>query len=82
MLFNSLAKLKQLNDDTVVLTGHGSGSACGKNIQGGTHSTMGAQKDTNYALADTMTQECLIETLCTNVAAPQNWFNNVIKQNC
>ena len=41
LMYSSVQKLKQLDDSVVVLTGHGSGSPCGKNIQGGTHCTIG-----------------------------------------
>jgi len=40
MLYESIQYLKQLPDDTVVLPGHGAGSACGKKIQKGTISTI------------------------------------------
>jgi hydroxyacylglutathione hydrolase len=43
-------KLLQLPDDTRVFPAHGAGSACGKNLSTETVSTMGEQRETNYAL--------------------------------
>lgn len=51
MLYDSLQdKLKVLPDDVIVFPGHGAGSACGKNLGNETRSTIGAQKQSNYAL--------------------------------
>ncbi len=44
-------KLLTLPDATRVFPAHGAGSACGKNISTETSSTIGDQKQTNYALA-------------------------------
>jgi glyoxylase-like metal-dependent hydrolase (beta-lactamase superfamily II)/rhodanese-related sulfurtransferase len=50
-LYNSLRdKLLPLPDATVVYPGHGAGSACGKNLSTETTSTMGTQRELNYAL--------------------------------
>lgn len=43
-LFDSLQKLKKLNDDCVVFPGHGAGSPCGKKISSDTSSTIGKEK--------------------------------------
>ncbi len=43
-------KLMPLPDATRVYPAHGAGSACGKNLSTDTWSTMGEQKETNYAL--------------------------------
>jgi glyoxylase-like metal-dependent hydrolase (beta-lactamase superfamily II)/rhodanese-related sulfurtransferase len=51
MLFDSLQnKIKTLPDEVVVYPAHGAGSACGKNLSSETTSTIGAQKQSNYAL--------------------------------
>ena len=51
MLFDSLhAKLMPLPDATEVWPAHGAGSACGKNLSTELISTMGEQRETNYAL--------------------------------
>ena len=50
-LYESLHnKLMPLPDATRVYPAHGAGSACGKNLSTDTWSTMGEQKETNYAL--------------------------------
>lgn len=51
MLYDSLHdKLMTLPDATRVYPAHGAGSACGKNLSTERWSTIGDQKDTNYAL--------------------------------
>ena len=50
-LYDSLHnKLMTLPDATRVYPAHGAGSACGKNLSADLWSTMGQQKETNYAL--------------------------------
>lgn len=50
-LYDSLhTKLMVLPDATRVYPGHGAGSACGKNLSTDTWSTIGDQRETNYAL--------------------------------
>jgi rhodanese-related sulfurtransferase len=43
-------KILPLHDDILVYPAHGPGSSCGKNLGPNTHSTIGEQKQTNYAL--------------------------------
>lgn len=50
MLFHSLQKLRDLPDSTLVYPAHGAGSMCGKNLSKETVSTIGEQKQFNYAL--------------------------------
>lgn len=51
-LYESLhEKLLRLPDATRVYPAHGAGSACGKNLSTATVSTLGEQRETNYALA-------------------------------
>lgn len=50
-LYDSLhGKLMPLPDSTRVYPAHGAGSACGKNLSSDTWSTMGEQRESNYAL--------------------------------
>ena len=50
-LYDSLhQKLLPLPDETLVYPAHGAGSMCGKNLSSDTFSTMGQQRETNYAL--------------------------------
>lgn len=51
MLYDSIHnKLLKINDDVIIYPAHGAGSACGKNIGKETYSTIGEQKQHNYAL--------------------------------
>ncbi len=51
MLYDSLhTKLLTLPDETLVYPAHGAGSMCGKNLSSDTVSTMGVQRQYNYAL--------------------------------
>ncbi len=51
MLYNSIeTKIKKLPDTTKVFPAHGAGSACGKNLSTELVSTIGEQRETNYAL--------------------------------
>ncbi|HLW77509.1 MAG TPA: MBL fold metallo-hydrolase [Bryobacteraceae bacterium] len=51
LLYDSLhTKLLTLPDETLVYPAHGSGSLCGKQLSSDTVSTLGAQRQMNYAL--------------------------------
>jgi glyoxylase-like metal-dependent hydrolase (beta-lactamase superfamily II) len=50
MLYDSLARLRNLPDETLVYPAHGAGSMCGKSLSKETVSTIGEQKKFNYAL--------------------------------
>jgi hydroxyacylglutathione hydrolase len=51
MLYDSVhQKLARLPDETLVYPAHGAGSLCGKNLSTDTVSTMGIQRQYNYAL--------------------------------
>ena len=51
MLYESLhTKLMTLPDETRVFPAHGAGSACGKNLSTETQSTIGEQRESNYAV--------------------------------
>jgi hydroxyacylglutathione hydrolase len=57
-LYDSLqTKLKTLADDVIVYPAHGPGSACGKSMGKETFSTIGIQKESNYAMADQSKEE-------------------------
>lgn len=74
MLFESIQLLKKLPDSCIVFPGHGAGSACGKNIQVGTASTMELQKKSNYALNDNLKKEEFIEIATANIPTPPQYF--------
>jgi hydroxyacylglutathione hydrolase len=51
LLYESLQqKIMPLEDDVIVYPAHGPGSSCGKNLGVDTFSTIGSQKQSNYAL--------------------------------
>ena len=50
-------KLMTLADDVLVYPAHGSGSLCGKSLSDANSSTIGAEKDGNYALKDMSEEE-------------------------
>jgi glyoxylase-like metal-dependent hydrolase (beta-lactamase superfamily II)/rhodanese-related sulfurtransferase len=61
MLYDSLhGKLLPLPDDTLIYPAHGAGSLCGKNLSSDTVSTMGVQRQYNYALQP-MSRERFVE---------------------
>ncbi|HUE28745.1 MAG TPA: MBL fold metallo-hydrolase [Solirubrobacteraceae bacterium] len=61
MLYDSLHdKLLPLPDDTLVYPAHGAGSLCGKNLSTDTVSTIGVQREYNYALQP-MSRERFVE---------------------
>lgn len=73
-LYESIQRLKTLDDNCVVLPAHGAGSACGKNIQSGTMCTMGRQKQTNYALNSNLNKTEFIEIVTSNLPTPPQYF--------
>ncbi len=74
MMYDSLNnKIKPLTDNIIVYPAHGPGSSCGKSLGPETHSTIGAQKATNYALQD-MTKDEFIEAVTTGLNAPPVYF--------
>lgn len=74
MLFDSLRnKIMTLPDDVIVYPGHGAGSACGKNISSETFSTIGNQKQTNYALQH-MTREQFIQAVTEGIMPAPKYF--------
>ncbi len=75
ILYNSLRnKVMTLADATIVYPAHGAGSACGKNMSSETISTIGAQKETNYALRADMTQAEFVEEVTDGLLPPPNYF--------
>lgn len=74
MMYDSLnQKIKTLPDDVIVYPAHGPGSACGKNLGKETFSTIGTQKETNYALKD-QTKEAFIKEVTTGLNTPPAHF--------
>lgn len=72
-LYESLEKLKQLPDYVKVYPAHGPGSSCGKNLGPNTHSTIGDEKATNYAM-QTQEKEAFIEAVTEGLNTPPAYF--------
>jgi hydroxyacylglutathione hydrolase len=74
MMYDSLqSKIIPLADDVIVYPAHGAGSSCGKNIGPETYSTIGEQKQTNYALQP-QAKEAFIKVVTEGLAAPPQYF--------
>lgn len=74
MMFDSLQnKLLPLADDVIVYPAHGPGSACGKNLGAETYSTIGEQKQSNYALQQS-SKEAFIKAVTNGLEAPPKYF--------
>lgn len=74
MMYESLQKkIVPLADDVIVYPAHGPGSSCGKNLGPNTYSTIGEQKQTNYALQP-QTKEEFIKAVTEGLAAPPQYF--------
>ncbi len=74
-LFHSLrSKIMTLPNDVTVYPGHGAGSACGKNMSKETVSTIGLQKQQNYALRADMTVHEFVAEVTDGLLAPPPYF--------
>ncbi|MGE5107291.1 MAG: MBL fold metallo-hydrolase [Sphingobacteriales bacterium] len=75
MMYESLQKkIIPLADDVIVYPAHGPGSACGKNLGPHTLSTIGEEKQTNYALK-APTKEEFIKEVTDGLAEPPHYFS-------
>ncbi len=74
MLYDSLqAKIVPLANDVIVYPAHGPGSSCGKNLGPQTQSTIGEEKQNNYALK-AATKDEFIQAVTDGITAPPNYF--------
>ncbi|MFN2439545.1 MAG: rhodanese-like domain-containing protein [Chitinophagaceae bacterium] len=74
MLYESLHnKIISLADEVIVYPAHGPGSSCGKNLGPNTFSTIGEEKESNYALK-AKTKEDFIKSVTEGLAAPPQYF--------
>lgn len=74
MLYDSLqSKIIPLADEVIVYPAHGAGSACGKNMSKETVSTIGLQKELNYALR-AKTREQFIYEVTDGLSKPPQYF--------
>src|SRR5947208_2781402 len=75
MLYHSLqSKIVPLANDVIVYPAHGPGSACGKNLGPETQSTIGSEKETNYALKP-QTKEEFTKAVNEGLAEPPQYFS-------
>ncbi|MDL5047003.1 MBL fold metallo-hydrolase [Oscillatoria amoena NRMC-F 0135] len=82
LLYESLrTKVMTLPDEVVVYPAHGAGSACGKNMSKETVSTIGAQKQTNYALRANMTKEEFVKEVTDGLMPPPVYFPQNARMN-
>lgn len=74
MMYDSLqTKIIPLADDVIVYPAHGPGSSCGKNLGPHTYSTIGEEKQTNYALKAT-DKETFIKEVTEGITPPPQYF--------
>jgi hydroxyacylglutathione hydrolase len=74
-LFHSLRnKVMTLADDVMVYPAHGAGSSCGKNMSKETVSTIGEQKQLNYALRENMTEVEFVKEVTDGLMPPPGYF--------
>lgn len=74
MMYDSIhQKLFPLEDEVIIYPAHGAGSSCGKNLGKETFSTIGEQKQFNYAL-QAATKEEFIKVVTDGIAAPPQYF--------
>jgi len=74
MMYDSLQeKIMPLANDVIVYPAHGPGSACGKNLGPNTHSTIGEEKEGNYALKAASKAE-FVKAVTEGLSAPPQYF--------
>ncbi len=81
LLYKSLhEKLLALPDDTVVYPAHGAGSLCGRQMSAGTSSTIGIQRQTNYALLAKSAAE-FVQLLTEDMPPRPQYFEREVELN-
>ncbi|HMO62037.1 MAG TPA: MBL fold metallo-hydrolase [Ferruginibacter sp.] len=81
-LYHSLRnKIMTLPDEVIVYPGHGAGSACGKNMSKETVSTIGTQKQLNYALRASMTEAEFVKEVTDGLLPPPGYFGMNVAMN-
>lgn len=75
ILYDSIQqKIMPLADDVLVYPAHGPGSSCGKQLGPETHSTIGKQRQENYALKAKSKEE-FIDSVLDGLNPPPNYFS-------
>ncbi|MFN7974015.1 MAG: MBL fold metallo-hydrolase [Acidobacteriota bacterium] len=79
MLYDSVhGKLMKLPDETIVYPAHGAGSMCGKNLSKDTFSTLGVQRQHNYACRPMGKDEFIRLVTADQPEAPQYFSYDVM----
>lgn len=74
MMYDSIhRKLFPLADEVIVYPAHGPGSSCGKNLGPNTQSTIGEEKQLNYAMR-AVSKEDFINQVTDGIPAPPSYF--------
>lgn len=74
IMYDSLhKKIFPLGDDVIVYPAHGPGSSCGKNLGPNTYSTIGEEKQFNYAMKAASRDE-FIQTVTDGIPPPPQYF--------
>ena len=74
MMYESIQqKIMPLADDVILYPAHGAGSSCGKNLGPETYSSIGEQKQSNYALQQ-QSKEDFIKAVTEGLSAPPQYF--------
>ncbi len=74
ILYESLQdKILPLNDEVIVYPAHGPGSSCGKSLGPDTFSTIGEQKQSNYALQP-QSKEDFVKAVTTGLSLAPKYF--------
>ncbi len=81
MLYDSLReKIMKYPDDTEIYPAHGAGSLCGKSLSSETWSTLGIQRETNYALRP-MSKEEFIKIVAADQPQVPAYFPKSAQRN-
>ena len=81
-LYKSLrTKIMTLPNEVIVYPAHGAGSACGKNMSKETVSTIGNQKEENYALRANMTEAEFVKEVTDGLLPPPAYFGMNVAMN-
>lgn len=78
MLYDSLQKLLQLPDETLVYPAHGAGSMCGKSLSTEAVSPLGDQRKYNYALQPMSREEFVALVTADQPEAPDYFVHDAI----
>jgi len=82
ILYNSLrTKVMILPNEVLVYPAHGAGSACGKNMSKETISTIGNQKQFNYALRADMSEVEFVKEVTDGLLPPPMYFGANVAMN-